>query len=54
MKAQKILAKFTEQFDKGFIKTDDWIDTLYADVTQKKSGLRYQNHGHAHETSVGK
>jgi cyclase len=54
MKAKKILAKFTEQFDKGFIKTDDWIDTLYADVTQKKSGVRYHNHGHAHETSIGK
>lgn len=54
MKANKILGKFEEPYGKGFIKTDDWIDTLYADVTQKKSGVRYQNHGHAHETSVGK
>jgi cyclase len=54
MKANKILAKFEESYGKGFIKADDWIDTLYADVTQKKSGVRFHNHGHAHETVVGK
>jgi cyclase len=54
MKANKILAKFEEQYGKGFIKTDDWIDMLYADITQKKSGARYQNHGHANEVRSGK
>ena len=54
MKANKILAKYDEQYGKGFIKTDDWIDTLYADVTQKKAGAHYHNHGHAGEASGGK
>ena len=54
MKANKILAKYEEQYGKGFIKTDDWIDTLYADVAQKKAGAHYHNHGHAGEASGGK
>jgi cyclase len=54
MKANKILAKYEEQYGKGFIKTDDWIDTLYADVTQKKAGAHYHNHGHADEGRSGK
>lgn len=54
MKQQKILAKYEEQYGKGFLKADDWIDILYADVTQKKSGTHYHNHGHAEETASGK
>ena len=54
MKANKILAKYEEQYGKGFIKTDDWVDTLYADITQKKTGAHYHNHGHAGEVSGGK
>jgi cyclase len=54
MKANKILAKYEEQYGKGFIKTDDWIDTLFADITQKKTGAHYHNHGHAGEVSGGK
>jgi cyclase len=54
MKANKILAKYAEPYGKGFIKTDDWVDILYADVTQKKAGVHYHNHGHANEASGGK
>lgn len=54
MKANKILAKYEEQYGKGFIKTDDWIDMLYADITEKKAGAHYHNHGHAGESSGGK
>jgi cyclase len=54
MKQQKILAKYEEQYGKGFLKADDWIDILYADVTQKTSGTHYHNHGHAEETASGK
>jgi len=49
MKEEHLLAKY-EQFGKGFIKTDAWIDILYADVTADKSGAPgYENHGHADE-----
>jgi len=54
MKQQKVLAKYEEQYGKGFLKTDDWIDTLIADLTQKKSGTGYHNHGHADEVVSGK
>jgi glyoxylase-like metal-dependent hydrolase (beta-lactamase superfamily II) len=54
MKANKLLAKYEEQYGQGFIRVDDWIDTLYADVTQKKSGAHYHNHGHADEAPGGK
>jgi cyclase len=53
MKQQKILAKYEEQYAKGFIKANDWIDTLYADITQTKSAVRYHNHGHAGEATTG-
>jgi hypothetical protein len=47
-----VLAKF-EDYSKGFIKTDAWIDVLYADVTHKNtSAIRYQNHGHVDETRL--
>jgi glyoxylase-like metal-dependent hydrolase (beta-lactamase superfamily II) len=36
MKQDHLLAKY-EQLGKGFIKTDGWIDVLYADVTEKKA-----------------
>lgn len=49
MKEQRILGKF-EDLGKGFIKTDAWIDLLYADVTRRNTGaLRYHRHGHAGE-----
>jgi len=54
MKQQKILAKYEQQNSQGFIKTDDWIDILIADLTQKKSGTGYHNHGHADEAVSGK
>jgi hypothetical protein len=49
MKKAKILAKFEDQYGKGYLKSDDWIDTLYADVTANKSAAPYHNHGHADE-----
>ena len=49
MKQDHLLSKF-EDLGKGFIKTDAWIDLLYAESTQKtNSASDYQNHGHADE-----
>jgi len=49
MKQEHLLAKY-EGLGKGFIKTDAWIDLLYAEVTQKAATTSgYQNHGHADE-----
>jgi cyclase len=50
MKQKKILAKFDQQYGQGFIKTDVWIDTLYADVAHDPAvAAKYRNHGHAGE-----
>lgn len=49
MKQEKVLAAYDEQWGKGFIKTNDWIDALYDDVTHSKAGAHYINHGHAGE-----
>src|SRR5262249_43998071 len=54
MKANKILAKYEDSYGKGYISSDAWIDSLYADLTQKKSGIGYHNHGHADEVPGGK
>lgn len=49
MKQDHLLAKY-EEYGKGFIKTDAWIDVLHSDVTQPgKAGGDYQAHGHAGE-----
>jgi cyclase len=53
MKDAHILAKYDDKYGKGFIKTDSWIDTLYTDVTQSKTSMPYQNHGHADEKQSG-
>ena len=50
MKDQKILAKFEDPYSKGFVKTNDWLDILYADVTQQPATAgHYRNHGHLGE-----
>jgi cyclase len=54
MKKAKLLAKFEDPYGKGFLKSDEWIDTLYADVTAKKSAAPYHNHGHADEAATKK
>lgn len=52
MKKEKILDKWEADYGKGFIKTDDWIDTLYDDVSKARSGKEhYIDHGHAGEKS---
>jgi hypothetical protein len=49
MKQDHLLAKY-EELGKGFIKTEVWIDLLYAEATQKGgAGEGYQNHGQADE-----
>jgi len=49
MKQEHLLAKY-EDLGKGFIKTEAWIDLLYAEATQKTGAAAgYQNHGHADE-----
>lgn len=52
MKSEHLLAKY-EDLGKNFIKTDAWIDLLYADVTGRTAAeLPYRNHGHANEHSA--
>jgi len=49
IKQEHLLAKY-DDLGKGFIKTDGWVDVLYAEVTQKASAsAHYRNHGHADE-----
>jgi cyclase len=54
MKEEHLLAKY-EDLGKGFIKTDAWIDLLFAELSQKKSASSagYLNHGHRDETGGG-
>lgn len=53
MKEAHLLAKY-DDFGKGFIKADKWIEVLYEDVTRKPtSNAPYQNHGHAEERQPG-
>ena len=50
MKQEKLLAKWDADYGRDFIKTDDWIDVLYDDVSKARTGhQRYHNHGHAGE-----
>jgi len=49
MKEKKVLDAYDKQYGQGFIKTNDWIDALYDDVTHSKEGAHYHNHGHANE-----
>lgn len=49
IKADKPLAQWNDKYGKGFIKTDDWINALYDDITHSEEGARYINHGHAGE-----
>ena len=53
MKKAHILAPYEDQYGKGFIKADEWIDTLSAGVTRKKAVAPYHNHGHADEKKPG-
>jgi cyclase len=49
MKEARILAKY-DDLGKGFIKSEAWIDTLYAEIVPKPGAMdHYQNHGHAGE-----
>ncbi|MCI0402381.1 MAG: MBL fold metallo-hydrolase [Acidobacteria bacterium] len=52
MKQEKVLAAWEDKWGKGFLTTNDFIDILYAALTQKPSG--YHNHGHADEKSGGR
>lgn len=52
MKKEHLLSKY-DDYSKGFIKTDAWIDLLYAEVTHHPAAsLPYRNHGHADERAV--
>jgi hypothetical protein len=49
MKQDHLLAKY-EGLGRGFIKTEAWIDLLYAEATQQGGATPgYQSHGHADE-----
>jgi len=55
MKKEKLMAKWEADYGKGPIKADDWIDTLYDDVTKVRTGHEhYLDHGHAGEKSGGR
>lgn len=49
IKKANVLAKWDEQYGKAFIKTDQWVETLYNDIMESKKGAKYVNHGHANE-----
>src|SRR3954469_4106708 len=50
MKQAKVLAAWEKKYSGDFIKTDDWIDALYDDVTHSTTGSEhYKAHGHADE-----
>jgi len=54
MKQDHLLAKY-ENLGKGFIKTDAWIDLLYADLHRATAGEQpYRDHGHADERPQSK
>jgi len=54
MKSEHLLSKF-EDLGKGFIKTDAWLDLLYADLQHNHAGtLPYLDHGHAGEQPSSK
>jgi len=49
IKAANVLAQW-EDLGKGFIKTNDWVEVLYADVlSAKDTKQRYKAHGHTGE-----
>ncbi len=47
MKKERVLAKW-EAWGKGFINEDTFIDILYADLSKKRTGVKYNPHGHDH------
>ncbi|HSA93910.1 MAG TPA: MBL fold metallo-hydrolase [Terriglobales bacterium] len=51
MKQERVLAAWDEKWGKGFLKTDDFTEILYASLTQQPAG--YHNHGHAEERRAG-
>lgn len=54
IKSEHLLSKY-EEFGKGFIKTDAWVELLYADVQHHSTGaLPYLDHGHAGEQPSSK
>lgn len=48
IKGAGVLAKW-DSYGKGFIKADQWVETLYADITRKAGAGAYHDHGHANE-----
>jgi hypothetical protein len=54
MKQAHLLARYEEDYGKGFIKADAWIDLLYAENQHRSSGQAYQDHGHADEHQSSK
>ena len=49
MKQEHLLAKY-DDYNKGFIKADAWIDLLYSEVRHPgDKGAEYKAHGHANE-----
>jgi glyoxylase-like metal-dependent hydrolase (beta-lactamase superfamily II) len=54
MKQAHLLAKYEDDYGKGFIKADAWIDLLYAENQHRAGGQSYRDHGHADERQSSK
>jgi hypothetical protein len=49
LKTSLPLAKWDEKYGKNYIKPDQWIETLYHDLTHTRSEAKYSPHGHSGE-----
>jgi len=54
MKQEHLLAKYEDEYGKGFIKADAWIDLLFKENQHQAGGQSYQDHGHADEKASSK
>jgi cyclase len=52
MKKGNVLAKY-EELGKGFVKTNDFIELIFNEVSNNKTGMKYINHGHEGEKPSG-
>ena len=52
MKKDNVLAKY-EELGKGFVKTNDFIELIFNELSNNKAGMKYINHGHASEKPSG-
>lgn len=49
IKKANVLAKWNDSLGKGYLTPEQWVETLYLDITQSKGKAQYTPHGHAGE-----